>query len=163
MLLAFVPRSRNLTEVEGIWSWADKLSLLKAAIGWQLKGFECAPSLSVADLCQGLSPAAMASLIEPLCVSALNTPTERASGQVFLRVLRDALFLESGGSNLLLPRVDLSALLPDAALAWLTAKGGMARLGARVQNIAPAGSGWAVTADSSAAFDRVVVACPPRC
>ena len=144
------------------WSWADRLSLLKAAIGWQLKGFECAPEQSVADLCQGLSPAAMASLIEPLCVSALNTPTERASGQVFLRVLRDALFLESGGSNLLLPRVDLSALLPDAALAWLTAKGGMARLGARVQNIAPAGSGWLVTTDSSAAFDRVVLACPPQ-
>ncbi|UUZ64253.1 hydroxysqualene dehydroxylase HpnE [Polaromonas sp. P1(28)-13] len=143
------------------WSWADKLSLLKVAIGWQLKGFQCGPSQSVTDLCKGLSPGAMASLIEPLCVSALNTPAERASGQVFLRVMRDALFSESGGSNLLLPRVDLSALLPDAALAWLARQGSPPRLGSRVQTIAPSGLGWVVTADSSAAFDRVVLACPP--
>ncbi|MGH6639939.1 MAG: hydroxysqualene dehydroxylase HpnE, partial [Polaromonas sp.] len=149
------------------WSWADKLSLLKTALGWQLKRFQCGAEQSVTDLCQGLTPGAMASLIEPLCVSALNTPAERASGQVFLRVMRDALFLESGGSNLLLPRVDLSALLPDAALAWLAAQGNAPRLGARVQSIAPAGSGWALTLDASAtsdscAFDGVVLACPPQ-
>lgn len=144
------------------WSWADKLSLLKLALGWQLKRFQCGPGQSVADVCQGLAPNAMASLIEPLCVSALNTPADRASGQVFLRVLRDALFSASGGSNLLLPRVDLSALLPDAALAWLAGQGSPARLGSRVQSIAPAASGWRVTADSSAGFDRVVLACPPH-
>ncbi len=149
------------------WSWADKLSLLKTALGWQLKRFQCGADQSVTALCQGLTPGAMALLIEPLCVSALNTPAERASGQVFLRVMRDALFLENGGSNLLLPRVDLSALLPDAALAWLAAQGSAPRLGARVQGIAPAGSGWVLTLDASAAsdscaFDGVVLACPPQ-
>ncbi|MFC5523891.1 hydroxysqualene dehydroxylase HpnE [Polaromonas jejuensis] len=145
------------------WSWADKLSLIKTAMAWQLKGFKCAPEQSVADLCRGLTPSAIASLIEPLCVSALNTPVERASGQVFLRVMRDALFLQSGGSNLLLPRADLSALLPDAALTWLAGQGGLPRLGARVQTIARAGSGWMVGADTDAAcaFDGVVLACPP--
>ncbi len=143
------------------WSWADKLSMLGRALGWQIKHFQCAPSQSVADLCRGLAPNAMASLIEPLCVSALNTPAQRASGQVFLRVLRDSLFSASGGSNLLLPRVDLSTLLPDAALAWLAAQGSPARLGSRVQGIAPAASGWQVTADHSEAFDRVLLACPP--
>ena len=144
------------------WSWADKLSMLKRALGWQIKRFQCAPGQSVADLCLGLAPNAMASLIEPLCVSALNTPADRASGQVFLRVLRDALFSASGGSNLLLPRVDLSALLPDAALAWLAAQGSPARFGSRVQGIAPSASGWRVTVDSSEAFDRVLLACPPH-
>jgi squalene-associated FAD-dependent desaturase len=144
------------------WSWADKISMLKWALGWQIKRFQCAPSQSVADLCRGLAPNAMASLIEPLCVSALNTPADRASGQVFLRVLRDALFSASGGSNLLLPRVDLSALLPDAALAWLAAQGSPARLGNRVQGIAPSASGWRVTIDSSEAFDRVLLACSPH-
>lgn len=144
----------------GGWSWADKLSLLKVALRWRLGGFTCRPEQSVSDLCRGLTPGAMASLIEPLCVSALNTPAERASGQVFLRVMRDALFAQSGGSNLLLPRVDLSALLPDAALAWLAAHGGGApRLGVRVQALAPASTGWCVDGE---AFDRVVLACPPN-
>ena len=83
----------------------------------------------------------MSSLIEPLCVSALNTPPERASGQVFLRVMHDSLFAQSRGSDLLLPRIDLSALLPDAVLAWLAAHGAAARLGVRVQAIAPAQTG----------------------
>ncbi|MDB5869748.1 MAG: UDP-galactopyranose mutase [Polaromonas sp.] len=141
------------------WSWADRLSLLKVALGWRLGGFACPPEQSVSSLCRDLTPGAMASLIEPLCVSALNTPAERASGQVFLRVMRDALFAQSGGSNLLLPRQDLSALLPDAALAWLAAHGGLPRLGVRVQAIAPAGAGWTVDGE---AFDRVVLACPPH-
>jgi len=144
------------------WSLGDKLSMLKVAIGWQLKKFQCETGQSVADICRGLAPGAMAALIEPLCVSALNTPAERASGQVFLRVMRDALFSQSGGSNLLLPRTDLSALLPDAALAWLSAQGSAPRLGARVQAIAPVGSGWVVSTDISEAFDCVVLACPPQ-
>ena len=140
------------------WPWADRLSLLRVALGWRLCGFACPPGQSVSELCSGLAPGAMASLIEPLCVSALNTPPERASGQVFLRVLRDALFAQSGGSNLLLPRVDLSALLPDAALAWLEAHGGIKRLGVRVHSLAPAGPGWAIDGE---AFDGAVLACPP--
>jgi squalene-associated FAD-dependent desaturase len=140
------------------WPWADRLSLIKVALGWRLGGFACSPHQSVSDLCRSLAPGPMAALIEPLCVSALNTPPERASGQVFLRVMRDALFAQNGGSNLLLPRTDLSALLPDAALAWLAAHGGAQRLGVRVQAVSPLGPGWRV---DSEAFDRVVLACPP--
>jgi len=157
----FIPALAGIMLARG-WPLGDKLSMLKVAVGWQLKKFQCAPGDSVADLCRGLAPGAMAALIEPLCVSALNTPAQRASGQVFLRVMRDALFAESGGSNLLLPRTDLSALLPDAALAWLSAQGNAPRLGARVQAIAPAGSGWVVSTDTSEAFDCVVLACPPH-
>jgi squalene-associated FAD-dependent desaturase len=140
------------------WSWRDKLSLLRAATGWQLAGFRCAPDLSVGQLCGRLTPAVLSTLIEPLCVAALNTPADRASGQVFLRVLRDALFSQSGGSNLLLPRTDLSALLPDAALAWLAQRGADVRLGARVQALSQAGDGWQVDGET---FERVVLACPP--
>lgn len=140
------------------WSWADKLSLLRVAAGWQLGGFSCGPKQSVLDLCRNLAPRAMSSLIEPLCVSALNTPADRASGQVFLRVMRDALFAQSGGSNLLLPRLDLSALLPDAALAWLAVRGGVVRTGVRVQDLAPDACGWQLDGER---FDRIVLACPP--
>jgi hypothetical protein len=77
----------------------------------------------------------MVELIEPLCVSALNTPAQRASGQIFLTVLRDSLFAGKGGSNLLLPRIDLGALFPQAAAAWLKAQGGQVRTGHRAQRL----------------------------
>ena len=147
------------------WSWADKLSLLKTAAHWQLRKFQCPPDQSVADLCSSLSPRVINTLIEPLCVAALNTPATRASGQVFLRVLRDSLFAVSGGSNLLLPRVDLNALLPNAALAWLTAKGGEVRLGTRVQSITSgADASWHLCVAANATpfrFDSIILACAP--
>ena len=146
------------------WSLLDKLSLLKTATVWQLQGFQCPPQHSVADVCRDVSLKIMRTLIEPLCVSALNTPPDRASGQVFLRVMRDALFSSSGGSNLLLPRVDLSALMPDAALVWLRRHGGSVTLGARVQGMVSSGTGWTLAcagAKCSDVFDRVVLACPP--
>ena len=148
------------------WSLGDKASLLIAATGWQLRGFACSPQATVSALCAKITPAVMAMLIEPLCVSALNTPADRASGQVFLRVMRDALFSTSGGSNLLLPRVDLSALLPDAAVAWLATHGAQVRLGSRVQDIKKNTAGWqvSVTSDSGSggqdSFNAVVLACP---
>ena len=140
------------------WHWRDKLALLRTATGWQLRGFRCAPQTSVAELCAALTPRLMAEFIDPLCVSALNTPACEASGQVFLRVLQDSLFSGRGGSNLLLPRTDLGALFAEAAGQWLQAQGGTLHSGYRVQRIArgPAGStGWRV---DDAPFDAVVLA-----
>ena len=141
------------------WTWRDKLSLLRAAIGWQRAGFECAAYQSVADLCNLLTPRVRHEMIDPLCVSALNTPAADASGRVFLRVLRDAMFGASGGSNLLLPRVDLGTLFPETAVKWIVARGGCIAAGQRVQSIAPADSGWTIDGE---AFDHVLLACPPN-
>ena len=150
------------------WAWGDKASLLKQALRWRACGFVCTPGLSVATLCADLSPRATRELVEPLCVSALNTPAERACAQVFLRVMQDALFSQPGGADLLLPRVDLSALLPDAALAWLAARGPAPRLGVRVQALTRSATGWQLSAsggadadDSEENFDAVLLACPP--
>jgi hydroxysqualene dehydroxylase len=150
-LLAGIFRARG-------WTWQDKSALLRTAIGWRLKGFRCDASTTVAELCTGLTPRVMQELIEPLCVSALNTPVAQSSGQVFLRVLHDALFSGSGGADLLLPRADLGALLPDAALAWLRAHAASLRIGQRVRAIAPEAKAWRVDGE---AFDRVVLACAP--
>jgi predicted NAD/FAD-dependent oxidoreductase len=123
--------------------------------------------MSVATLCSGLSARAMAGLIEPLCVSALNTPAERASAQVFLRVMQDALFSHAGASDLLLPRTDLSALLPDGALSWLTQRGPAPRLGVRVESLTVGSDGWHIgirggdVQGSAETFDAVILACPP--
>jgi squalene-associated FAD-dependent desaturase len=143
------------------WTAKDKLSLLRAAAGWRLAGFCCAPDLSVAELTRGLSARVRADLVEPLCVAALNTPAGRSSAQVFLRVMRDALFARGhgrwGGSNLLLPRQDLGALFPHAAQAWLQARGAGVHLGRRIVSLRPRGAGWEVDGE---AFDAVVLATP---
>lgn len=156
------------------WDWGDKLALLRTAIGWQLRRFRCAPGASVAQLCAPLTPRLRAEFIDPLCVSALNTPANAASGQVFLRVLQDSLFSGRGGSNLMLPRTDLGALFPQAAARWLAQHGGQVVTGRRVQRLQrlPDGRWRAVVADAGTAvapdtrppspesFDHMTLACP---
>lgn len=137
------------------WSLADKWSLLRTATGWQRRGFQCPAPMSVHDLCRTLSPRVVAELIEPLCVSALNTPAQQASAQVFLRVMKDALFGVQGGSRLLLPRVDMAALFPAAAAHWVTQRGAQVRLGQRITDIRPQDSGWQVQGE---AFEAVILA-----
>ena len=144
------------------WTVRDKASMLSTALRWQSARFQCQPEVTVKTLCSGLTGRVLEQLIEPLCVSALNTPAARAGGQVFLRVMRDALFGKGhgrwGGSNLLLPRVDLGRLLPHAAGQWLANRGARLELGQRVQDIAPQGDSWWV---DGTAFDAVLLACPP--
>ncbi len=137
------------------WGWRDKLALLRAASAWQRAGFACDEQLSVAQLCAPLTARLKDGFIEPLCVSALNTPMAQASARVFLRVLRDAMFGARGGSNLLLPRTDLGTLFPDSAARWLTAQGATLQLGARVTRLQLEGSGWQIDGEH---FDRVMIA-----
>ncbi len=145
------------------WNWRDKLSLIRTAQRWQRARFACAAPATVADLCATLTITVRRELIEPLCVSALNTPIERASGQVFLRVLRDSLFGRGHAgfapAALLLPKVDLGRCFPDGAVDWLRAHGADVRLGQRVQALArdPAG-GWRVDEQR---FDQVLLATAP--
>jgi hydroxysqualene dehydroxylase len=139
------------------WRMGDKLSLLRAVARWRAARFACAPAASVAALCAGLTPTVMAELIEPLCVSALNTPPARASASVFLRVLRDSLF-EPHGSNLLLPRCDLASLFPQRAAEWLDERGVAIELAHRVAQVASEHGRWLVDGDP---FDVVLLACPP--
>lgn len=150
------------------WRWHEGLALIRASLGWQRAGFRCAATATVADLCARLPARVRDELIEPLCVSALNTPGHQASGQVFLRVLRDALFGRGhaglGASNLLLPRTDLSSLMPVAARQWLQdhhPDPSRVRIGARVSTVKPEGDGWHLSGldqgtPFAAVFDGVI-------
>ena len=140
------------------WGWRDKAALLRTAVGWQLARFQCSPHKSVAHLCTTLTPRVVNELVEPLCVAALNTPANRSSGQVFLRVIQDSLFGAPGGSNLLLPRVDLGTLFPTPAAHWLHNHGATVTLGHRVLTVQPEAAQWRV---DGAMFDGVLLACPP--
>lgn len=145
------------------WGWRDKTSLLRSALGWRAAGFQCPQGETVSRLCRDLTPRVLSELVEPLCASALNTPADRASGQVFLRVMRDALFGDGhgtrGSSNLLLPRCDLGTLFPEMASRWLERNGGVTQTAHRVAMVAPQGNGWRVDGER---FDQVVLACPDR-
>jgi len=149
------------------WSFADRAGMTLAAIRWQLQRFTCAETTTVASLCAGLPASVMRGFIEPLCVSALNTPPDRASGRVFLTVLRDAMFGGKGSSNLLIPTVNLSALFPLAAARWLQARGANVHLGCRIAEIQH-NEASASSPDNQAAwrlgghyFDRVILASGP--
>ncbi len=141
------------------WTAADKWSLLRQALRWRLSGFACVANLTVRDLCQDLSPRVLAELITPLCVSALNTPAHEASAQVFLRVMQDALFGAAGGSNLLLPRIDLNELFPAAGLRYLLARGAQVQLGTRIDALRAQGAQWQVAGQC---FDAVILASGAR-
>ena len=144
------------------WTVHERFALLQRASLWRIRGFQCKSGESVADLCAGLPPKLLQEFIDPLCISALNTVAAESSGRVFLRVLKDSLFSGKGGSNMLLPRVDLSELFPAAAGRWLRAKGHHVLPGYRVQNVRRLQPGeesgtWAV---DEVGFDAVVLATP---
>jgi hydroxysqualene dehydroxylase len=162
--LALPPGPAVPAFVRGVLAWRDlplgeRLSLLALAARWRIAGFRCAPQMTVAELAHRCPPTAYRLLIEPLCVAALNTPAHQASAQVLLTVLRDALFGAPGAADLLLPRAPLDALLPDAAHAWLTARGATVALVQRVMTLDA--NDAAVVVDGKA-FDHAVIATPPR-
>ncbi len=158
--LALRPGAPMLAFARGVlsrsgWRWSDRFTLLRVASGWALRGFRCPERLTVAQLTADLPARVRADLVDPLCIAALNTPASTASASVFLRVLRDALFAGPGSSDLLLPRVDLGALWPDPAAAWLSRAGAELRQACRVAQVQPAERGWRVDGET---FDAVVLA-----
>jgi squalene-associated FAD-dependent desaturase len=94
----------------------------------------------------------------PLCLAALNTPPERASAKVFLAVLRDSLGARRAASDMLLPRLNLGALFPDAAARHIERHHGQVRTGVRIEALARDGEQWLLAGKR---FDAVVLATPP--
>ena len=142
------------------WRSADKWSLLKTALRWQGMQFKCDDTATVQDICRGLSPRIWQDLIEPLCVSALNTPAHQASARVFLRVLKDAVFGPPGSADLLLPRQDLGTLFPQAAVTWLEAHGAICKLGLRIASLNANDAQTTTWQIADSNFDHVIVATP---
>jgi hydroxysqualene dehydroxylase len=140
----------------GSWDWSSRIALLRASAGWVLRGFDCPPELTVEALTRNLPLAIRQGLIDPLCVAALNTPAVRASAQVFLRVLKDALMNGRGGADLLLPRRPLGELLPQPTERWLEGHGAEVMLRHRVASLERCNAGWRLCGRD---FDGAVLAC----
>lgn len=78
-------------------------------------------------------------LWEPLCISALNTPMHIASAQVLLNVLRDSLNGARNDSDMLLPRIDFTALFPERAAEYVKQHRGTVLTACSVEAIIPNG------------------------
>jgi len=146
-------------------TWKEKSDALRFMRALQRDRFRLAQDVTVerlltqhdqdGELCRALW--------NPLCIAALNTPPATASAQVFVNVLRDSLCAGRGASDMLLPRVDLSALFPEPAVAWIARRGGRVRTACRITAIEPLADGYAVEAGGAREiFSHVICALPPH-
>lgn len=145
--------------LNGSARWAAIRAMTSARLaGWRLKQ-DC----SVADWldAQRQPEVLVRCLWEPLTLAALNTPIALASAQVLLNVLRDSLAGSRAASDFLLPRVDLSAVFPQAAADYVAARGGKACTGAMVRTAHRSEAGWLLDRDA-APFSHLVIALPPH-
>ncbi len=101
-------------------------------------------------------------LWEPICISALNTPAHKASAQVLLNVLRDSLNGARQDSEVLLPRLDFSALFPDRAAEYVSQRSGRILMSCGVEAVLPRGDEMELaTAHGSYRFSHVICAASP--
>ncbi|WP_193088517.1 FAD-dependent oxidoreductase [Advenella sp. FME57] len=110
-----------LLRMKGL-SAGHKYVLFRTLLKLQLTGWHVAPDTAVlAWLQKQRQPTALIRLFwEPLCIATLNTPIGDASMALFAVVLRDSLAAGADASDLILPRVDLSALWPEVLAPQLT-------------------------------------------
>lgn len=96
---------------------------------------------------------------QPLVWGALNTPLEHASLRILCNVLSDGVWADKPGSDYLLPKRDLGAIIAEPALAKLKQFGADIRLETRVGRLKNFPDGRVVVNDE--AFDAVIVATAP--
>ncbi len=140
---------------------ADKLAALRFMRAMKAGGFELRQDIPAAELLDAHAQGERIRryLWEPLCLAALNTPITRASGQVFLNVLRDSLAADRAASDLLLPATDLSRLFPEPAAACLEAHGGRIRRGRRIETVRRHDGGYSL--GEGERYDAAIVAVAP--
>lgn len=138
---------------------AARFMLAMRSINFKLPHDLCALELLHAH---GQSDDLIRLMWEPICISALNTPVRKASAQVLLNVLRDSLNGRFADSEMLLPRLDFSALFPNRAAQYVTQHGGTILTSSGVEAIIPQGNEVdLVTAQGTQRFSHVICAASP--
>ena len=145
---------------------ADKLAALRLMRRLKRSRYHLATDCSVAKLLAAhhQPPNLRRLLWEPLCVAALNTPVDAASARVFANVLRDSLGGTRAASDLLLPRVDLGALFPDAAERFVLARGGRVLRATAIKRIAQEANGYSLAGAEQrfGPYRQLIVAVAPQ-
>jgi squalene-associated FAD-dependent desaturase len=145
----------------------DKLALVRFSTTARWMDWHLDADCSVAELLHRFDQTErlIKLMWRPLCIAALNTPPERASARVFLAVLRDSLGARRAASDMLIPRVDLTALFPEHAARFIERHGGEVKYGAAVKAIRRNGRGWRIDLGTAFTqhpeFDAVVLATQP--
>lgn len=136
-------------------SLVDKWRALLMLARLKQNGWICEQALTVDQLLKQhrQTPPSCRWLWHPLCISAMNTPVAEASAQVFLNVLKDSFDASADHSEMIIPRVDLSALWPDAATTGLDM-----RWRHVVRCVQPGENSINVDGET---FDYVILATPP--
>jgi squalene-associated FAD-dependent desaturase len=141
----------------------DRLATLAFVRRLRRARFRCAPQLTVGALLTDQPALAVKLLWEPLCLAALNTPVDAASAQIFLNLLRAAFAVHAHDSDLLLPRVDLTALFPAAAAVYVNARAGEVRTEETVTRIAALDNSVAVASHAGEErFAAAIIAVGPH-
>jgi squalene-associated FAD-dependent desaturase len=138
---------------------AARFMLTLSRMGFRLPG-----DMTVAELLAAHEQDAdlTSKLWEPLCIAALNTPIHKASAQMLLNVLRDSLNRNRADSDMLLARIDFTALFPQRAAAYIEQHGGKVFVACGVEAIIPQnGSFELVTAQGNHSFSHVICAASP--
>jgi squalene-associated FAD-dependent desaturase len=152
----------GLLRAQGL-NFAEKFSTAHFLLGLRRSRYTLAQDISVELLLEqyNQSEKLRRVLWRPLCVAALNTPPALASAQIFLNVLRDSLAAAAAASDLVLARVDLSALFPEPAAIFVEQRGGAVLRSHRVTAIDPLDSGFEIEAGGRrAVFSHVICALP---
>ena len=145
------------------FSLADRACIVRDLIACKRGGWKASPEAAADRLFTFATPAVLRRIWRPLCLASLNVPLEEASAQIFLNVLKESLGAASAASRMLIPRCDLSALFPLAALEELQRAGAqiLMRHAATALHARDRG-GWALTLrDRAVDADAVVLALPP--
>jgi squalene-associated FAD-dependent desaturase len=143
-------------------SFSEATSAVRFMASLGLRDFTIDPDRPVAKFLdeQRQAGALRSHLWEPFCVSALNTPVEAASSQVFANVLRDGLTGSRHASDFLIARGDLGRVFPEPAAEFVKARGGAIELGVLVRRIARVAGGFRL--NDAHEFSSVVIACGPH-
>lgn len=126
----------GLLQANGL-SWRERGQALRLSLMLAAGGTDNGDDLPLATLLQhhGQSASLICKLWQPLCLATLNTAVEQASSRVFVRMLRDSFAHDSRDSDLLIPRTDLGALLPEPARSFIEKYHGQVRLQQRVSDL----------------------------
>ncbi len=103
----------------------DYFSLIRLRFGGQ--GATVAERIGGTELYQRL--------LEPLAISALNTPPDAALSRLMWAVVEGSLLKGGDACRPLVPRVGLSESFIDPALAWLAQRGGSVRTACRIAGL----------------------------
>jgi hydroxysqualene dehydroxylase len=145
-------------------SYAARLRAARFMLAMRKSKFRLSHDISALELLHshGQDEELVRLLWEPICISALNTPVQKASARVLLNVLRDSLNGSRADSDMLLPRVDLSALFPDRAAAFIKNQGGEILTSCAVDAIVVQGEEFELlTSQGAHRFDRIICAASP--